>query len=268
MKESGQRNGGNVEKPNISPFYLGWFRWYIKGFLAKNFHSICTVKETLPASAPEQPLVIFGNHSSWWDPLVAMFIADRFFPEFSHYSPIERDALEKYKMFKKLGFFGIDKSSSRGAIHFLRTSETILKDSKSCIWITPEGQFVDVRNHTVDFEPGLAHLASRCPEVNFLPLAIEICFWEEKRPELFFQFGPPVTIDSALTKPELNDQLREVLRSLQSGLSQKVMSRDESHFEILVRGRSGVSWIYDLTRRFKSWISGRPIDVRHGSKLS
>lgn len=211
--------------------------------------------------------VILGNHSSWWDPLVAMYLAERFFPQFQHFSPIDSEALQKYKIFENFGFYGVDQTNRRGAVEFLKTSDRILTQPNTCIWITPEGKFVDVRDHAQPLEPGASHLASRTSGTSFLPLAIELCFWEEKKPELFCSFGKPISADQDLTKPEWNDVLNAGLRSTQIKLAEQVISRDDRHFEIMIGGHAGVNWAYDSLRRIGSFFTGSKIDVAHGKKL-
>lgn len=196
-----------------------------------------------------------------------MYLAERFFPQFQHFSPIDSEALKKYKIFKNFGFYGVDQTNRRGAVEFLKTSDRILVENKTCIWITPEGKFVDVRDHEQPLEAGASHLAARTQNTLFLPLAIELCFWEEKQPELLCRFGKPISSDQDLTKAEWNDVLNAGLRTTQSELAEQVISRDDDHFEIMIGGTAGVNWAYDSMRRIGSWITGKKMDVAHGKKL-
>ncbi len=196
-----------------------------------------------------------------------MYLAERFFPQFQHFSPIDSEALQKYKIFKNFGFYGVDQTNRRGAVEFLKTSDRILAERKTCIWITPEGKFVDVRDHAQPLEPGASHLAARTSGTSFLPLAIELCFWEEMKPELFCRFGKPISSDQDLTKPEWNEVLNTGIRNTQVELAEQVISRDERYFEIMIGGQAGVNWAYDSLRRIGSIFTGNKIDVAHGKKL-
>ena len=48
---------------------------------------------------------------------------------------------------------------------------------------------MDVRARPVQLRGGIGALATRLPEVEFLPLAIEYAFWTEPRPEILISFG-------------------------------------------------------------------------------
>jgi len=138
-----------------------------------------------------RPLVIYANHPSWWDPLIALVVWRRLLPDRTPYAPIDADMLKKYAFFKRLGFFGVDKESLVGARRFLRIGRELLARPDTLLLITPQGRFADVRNSATGFESGLAHLAITAPDAVYLPLAMEIAFWEEKRPEVLLRFGTP-----------------------------------------------------------------------------
>lgn len=270
--------------PPISAPLMGGFHKFLPRFLKGKFHSVA-VNSTALASATirdADSIVFYANHASWWDPMMAMLLANRVFPQFKMYAPIDADALEKYKIFKKMGFYPVQKDSSRGAAEFLKTSRTILQIPGNSIWMTPEGRFVDPRETGVPFMPGLSHLAARIagaaekqekPRVWFVALAIEYVFWEESKPELLAWFAPPVqaSVDSVAgsdVKQAWNEQLQSRLRSAQAGLKAASISRDSSQFEILLGGEAGSFFIYDLWRRSTGWISGRKVDLSHSDKLA
>ena len=64
------------------------------------------------------PLVIYSNHASWWDPLVGLVLKSEFFADRTPFAPMDAAMLERYKLFARLGFFGVEQHSRRGAIAF------------------------------------------------------------------------------------------------------------------------------------------------------
>ena len=52
------------------------------------------------------PLAIYSNHPGWWDPIVGMLLCQDYFKDRIFYAPIDADALQKYRVFQKLGYFG------------------------------------------------------------------------------------------------------------------------------------------------------------------
>lgn len=214
--------------PVIDQRILKVFRWFVRGYVRRHFHAMATNNDALKEMKlePDDALVVYANHPSWWDPLSALLLADRTFPEYRLFAPIDAIALAKYPMFGRLGFFGVNQLSRRGAADFLRISHDILSQPKSSIWLTPQGRFVDPRETEAELSSGLAHLAmsfatatadasianpdtanpdtanptdvakaNRSPHrVWFVPGAVEYAFWEEPKPEILCWFGRPFLI--------------------------------------------------------------------------
>ena len=95
--------------------------------------------------------------------------------------------------FEKLGFFGIDASSARGAASFLRSAATSSSPHERMLWITPQGQVHRCARRGRSLSAAASrHLAGRVGPAVFLPLAIEYTFWEERLPEVLVAFGTPL----------------------------------------------------------------------------
>lgn len=269
-----------VKLPKIDNRILGGFHWYIPRYLRKHFHALALNQSELRAVdiRPTDSLVVYANHSSWWDPLVAMLSAKRMFSDFKFYAPIDATALEKYRIFSKLGFFPVEQDSFLGAKHFLDVSLRLIEQSGTSIWITPEGRFVDARDHSAEFMPGISHLAHSLQRRSsntskrtwFVPIAIEYTFWEERLPEILVWFGKPLLAarsESPSSKAEWAERLTNSLRDAQKQLAQAAIDRDESVFEVMLTGAAGTSRIYDPWRRFWARITGKQLDLQHGQKL-
>ena len=259
--------------PKVSRRILGWFRWYIRRFpLRKSFHTVCVAGNPPSVSGAER-LVVFLNHSSWWDPLTAMFLAERLLPERTLYAPFDEEALRRYPIFEKLGFFGVDQTSRRGAVQFLQTARAVLDQPGASLWMTPEGRFVDVRDVAVGFEPGLAHLAERLVGDErgavFLPLAIEYAFWEERLPEALCRFGEPIRLSehAGADKPAWDRILRERLRETQHELAELSIQRNGEAFRVLLGGEAGVGGAYEPFRWLNAKLRGWRYRAAHGDKL-
>ncbi|GAB5406196.1 MAG: lysophospholipid acyltransferase family protein [Aureliella sp.] len=269
--------------PTISAPLIGGFHKFLPPFLKGKFHSVAVNREALSDSdlQSSDAVVVYANHASWWDPMTALFMANRVFGDFSVYAPIDADALEKYKIFKKMGFYPVQRDSVRGAAEFLKTSRRILAQPSASVWMTPEGRFVDPREKDVPFMPGLGHLASRiaqstseaAPRVWFIGLAIEYVFWEESKPELLAWFAPPILaspgeVEGDDPKQAWDDRLRHSLRTAQADLQTASIGRDSEAFEILLGGSTGSFVVYDLWRKASGLVTGRKVDLSHSDKLS
>lgn len=265
----------SMPKPNDVPHIPGWFQdgfhGFLKPFLKRHFHAIGIHQDSIPhVDIPdEEPVLIFGNHPSWWDPLIAHFLNRKLFSKRQFYAPIDAEALEQYRVFGKLGFYGVRLNNTSGAASFLKQSMAILGTPGTAIWLTPEGRFSDVRDHSTDLMPGLSHLCSRMQSGRAIPLALEYVFWNERLPVCLAKLGEPISIaeNQALDKPEWNRLVTTRLRQTQNELSQSAMQRSSDNFDNLIRGRTGAGGFYDFFRRLKSWSRLKRFRPHHGNQF-
>ena len=255
--------------PPVSNWLQNGFHRFLHFYLRRHFHAIAIDRESRCDATldPDLPLIVYGNHPSWWDPLIAHYLNLVLFPQRQFYAPIDATALEQYKVFGKLGFYGVEMHAKSGAAAFLKTSSAILHAGNSAIWMTPEGRFADVRDHNASLMPGLAHLCSRMDRGYVLPLVLEYPFWEERLPECLARMGPPMDVSVERTKSDWSELLESQLRATQSQLSEQAIRRESQPFDNLVSGKRGTGFFYDSFRRMKSLITGSQFRASHGDKF-
>jgi 1-acyl-sn-glycerol-3-phosphate acyltransferase len=210
------------------------------------------------------PLVVYLNHASWWDPLVCLLLARRFFPQRRSHAPIAAEALARYRFFARLGFIPVQ-ANARGGAEFLRRADAILESPRSALWMTPQGRFADVRSRPVQFQRGLSHLAARVGRAAFTPLGIEYVFWEERLPEILLSFGPPLVIsrEHRLSLDETTQLFETALTSVQDHLSAAAQRRNPSEWTPLLRGGEGVGGVYQIWNRARAKIRGESFCIAH-----
>ena len=256
--------------PNVSSRLVYWFNWYLKRYIPKHFHAFA-ISGTggLQKIRTDQRLIVYMNHASWWDPLMALTLARIYFPDRKLFAPIDAKAVQKYPFMQKLGFFPVEQERLHGAGHFLKSARTILNQPGTSVWLTPEGQFADPRETDLPFQPGLAHLVSKLDSGIVLPLAMEYPFWEERNPEALGRFGEPIFIErfAELGKSQWQEILEKRLRDTQRELAKISRERNSGALEVLLSGNAGVDWMYDLLRRVRSVLTGRRLEESHSDKL-
>ncbi|MEN1680028.1 MAG: lysophospholipid acyltransferase family protein [Planctomycetota bacterium] len=259
---------------NYSPWLAGWFQWYLRRMLRKQFHSVAVCRDPRPSVGEGDRLVVYLNHAAWWDPLVGLAVAERFFPGRIVIAPFEAEAMRQYPLFDRLGFFGVDKTSRRGAVDFLRTAMAALEQPATSLWLTPEGRFADPRD-APGFEPGLAHLAAKLAAAGepaaIVPLAVEYPFWEESRPELLVRFGDAIRLpgeDQPSDKDAWRELLEARLRDAQSQLARVSIGRQTEELEVILGGDAGVGGAYEAFRKAAYRLTGRDYRATHGEKLN
>ena len=248
---------------NRSPTLFWLFGWYLHWYFWRRFHAVRVSHSGMPRVAPGRPLIIYGNHPSWWDPALYILLCNKLFPGRAGYGPMDAAALGKYGVLEKMGVFPVEQDTQRGAARFLATSLHVLSDPGSILWITGEGHFTDPRVRPLRLRPGIAHLARRVPGAIILPLAIEYSFWNESRPEALARFGDPIDTGRDRTTAEWTRHLEAELARTMDALTLESTLRNPALFRPLVRGGAGVGGIYDLWRRLRAWSAGQRFDPSH-----
>jgi 1-acyl-sn-glycerol-3-phosphate acyltransferase len=245
-----------------SRFLLGAFRLYLHWYFWRSFHGVRLSRTGIPATHAGRPLVVYTNHPSWWDPALLVLTLPKIFPGRLAFGPMDRQALGRYRLFERMGVFGIDPGTTQGARAFLHVAEAGLANPSGLLCLTAEGEFTDPRVRPVRLRPGLAHLARRLPHAVFLPLAMEYCFWNESRAEALLRFGAPVEMGDTGVQDRLAVLERALAHSMDA-LAEEAKTRNPAFFQPLLRGTAGVGGIYDVYRRSRAWAVGRRFDARH-----
>src|SRR4051794_29966533 len=107
-------NEATVSPPRVSGWCLNGFGRYAERYVGRNFHGVRLLNS--PPTLGAEPLIIYLNHPSWWDPLICLLVRNRFFRNRTSHAPMDAQALGRYSFFKRLGFFPVDQNSRRGAI--------------------------------------------------------------------------------------------------------------------------------------------------------
>lgn len=261
--------GSRPPIPTASRLLLGWFTWYSRRYIRRHFHSMRVSLSGLPPKS-NLPLVFYSNHASWWDPLVGLVLKAEFFADRSLFTPMDAAMLRRYKLFGKLGFFGVEQHSRRGAVEFLRTAVAITQSPRHILAVTPQSRFADVRERPVRFEAGLGHLAARTKKALFVPFVTEYVFWEERLPEILVRFGEPALVTSdhgaAFTPDDWTRLFQQNLERGQDALARESQQRNPAGFQELLRGGAGQGGVYDLWQKLRSMLRGEEFRREHGDK--
>lgn len=257
--------------PKVQSFRLGLFKAFTDWFVRRSFHSVRIV--TTPPVPQEFSqgggVVLYSNHPSWWDPLIGIFLINRYFHRTRAYAPIDAAMLDQYKFFRHLGFYGVDRKSPSSIRKFIRVSRAILNQPDSIIWVTPQGKFADVRDRSAALEMGLTRLRKDDGPTHFVPVAIEYVFWSERLPEVLVHFGKPVEAAAHSNDHScLHSRLSWALESTQNELAERTISRDPSAFSQSFSSEPGFFFLYDLWRRIKSPVTNTPTIRSHNSHNS
>jgi len=251
---------------HYSPRIVRYFGRWLDRYFKKHFDGVRISLEGCPPEDRSGALIVYTNHPSWWDPILFLLIARHAFPGRRMFGPMDAAALAKYSFFERIGAFGIDPFTRRGAAKFLATSRAILTTRDASLWITAQGEFSDPRSRPVQLRTGVAHLIRNLEWGWVVPLAVEYPFWNERAPEALARFGTPFELadEPDRSTDEWNLSLAARLTETMDALAEESVSRDPGRFRTLVLGRAGVGGLYDRWRKVKAWSRGRAFDPAHG----
>lgn len=251
-----------MDVPHISRFVLWFFRGIVRGYFRRHFSGVRLSHASNLANLSDERLIVYSNHSSWWDPMVLVLMAAKLMPQRDHFAPMDASALERYGIFKRIGVFGVEMKTARGAAQFLRTGNKIVH-SGGVLWVTPQGRFADSRERPLGFKPGLAALAAKMDGgCTILPLAIEYVFWDERLPETLLHFGDPVCVNGQSVE-EVQQQIETSLLNTMEALKAMAMARNPAAFSLVHDGTVGTGGFYELGQRMLATVRRRSFQPEH-----
>ena len=90
--------------PRISAFTLWFFRRTVRGYFRRHFRAV-RLSGGERFQHDGTPLIVYANHSSWWDPMVCVQLGASAMPERKHFAPMDADSLDRYAILKRIGIF-------------------------------------------------------------------------------------------------------------------------------------------------------------------
>ena len=247
----------------------GFFQFIFARFCRKHVRALRVARWGWPAEdAEDAPLVVFANHPSWWDGMAFMLLSTRVLRSHRMFVPMDAEALGRYRFMRRIGVFGVDAATPRGALAFLRVAGEVLRGPRHALWMNAPGRFQDPRQRPVLVAPGLVRLAEIAPAARFVPLALEYPFWSERKPEMLAAFGPAISgvALAALPRPDRAGQLRDALTAAMDRLADDAQAREPERFDTVLQGREGMGGIYDLWRGAVATLRGQRFDPRHAAR--
>ena len=235
-----------------------WFRKFFGVWLRrqvpKHFHAVRLVRGSAEVlgtmSQHAGPVILLSNHHSWWDPLVAFIVHERWFAVRPALSPMDVTQLRKFKFFRKLGVFGVDPDHAAGLRSLVRyVGDRFAAAPRSVLMITPQGQFVDPRL-AISIRPGVAMLAARHPEARVLSVSVEYAFWNDQRPEVFLRAVPIEPPNDPSDARAWHTNCERAMNDNAAELARCVQTRDAAEFVAVTGGGAAqIHPLYDLILR-------------------
>jgi 1-acyl-sn-glycerol-3-phosphate acyltransferase len=130
-------------------FYYSFFKLYSRCMPRKDFSKV-----TLHHQIQDRglPILMLGNHTSWWDGFLALYVNLELFGRKFHVMMLEEE-LSKRMFLNKSGAYSI-KKGNRSSLESLRYTADILGDNGNMAVLFPQGQIRSIMDYPVAFEAG------------------------------------------------------------------------------------------------------------------
>lgn len=218
---------------NKSNLFERIFAVYNRNLFKRRFNSLGV--SGLEFLSRKNSQIVYANHSSWWDGLVAFEISRKI--KADSFIMMEEKQLRKLFLFRKLGAFSIVRENPRQAVKSLEYATNLLKEKPNrTIWIFPQGEILPNDARPIRFYHGAARIVEKAKNCSAIPLAIRYEFRGEFKPEIYVKIGEPETFDDAenldaksLTR-NFERRLTETLDELKLDISSREISAYEKIF--------------------------------------
>lgn len=159
----------------------------------------------------ERPILYIANHSSWWDGLL-LFHLWRRSGEDRHYVMMDEEQLAKYRFFRKLGAYSVDKSAPGSSRASLRYTEELLARGNR-VWLFPQGDIRHLESRPLALRRGAEYLLRRVPQAAVVPVTFYYTQGLHSKPEASLEIGRPMSEDwAALDRRSVMDRLQNGLQ--------------------------------------------------------
>lgn len=217
--------------------------WFERGFAVYNRHLLkrrfnsfrISGIEFLKYTGSKMPLIIYANHTSWWDGLIFLEILRRFDNE--NYVLMEEKQLRKLFFFRWLGAFSVARENPRSAIKSIAYAANLLTEKfNRTLLIFPQGEILPNDVRPLRFYQGLARIIEKVQVCRLVPAGLRLEFAGNFKPEIYAKIGEPEihetnkTFNAKSATKNYERRLTETLDSLKQDVTKQKLERYDKIF--------------------------------------
>jgi 1-acyl-sn-glycerol-3-phosphate acyltransferase len=147
------------------------------------------------------PVLMIGNHFSWWDGFIANILNNRVLRRRFHVMMLEEQLRDRLFL-NKAGAYSINPGSQSSVKESLDYTVELLKSSENLVVFYPQGKFQSISDHPVRFEKGAGHLLNRLKGgVHLVFYAALLDYFEHRKPSLNIYF---TQVEAKLNRNDFN----------------------------------------------------------------
>lgn len=213
------------------------FSVYNRNLFKRRFNALRVAGlDNLKNRNPQTPLIIYANHSSWWDGLTAFEISRC--AKLNAFVMMEEKQLKKLFPFRLLGAFSVVRENSREAVKSINYAVDLLKTNKNAaLWIFPQGKILPADLRPLVFYHGVSRIIERLEICDAVPLAFRYEFRGEYKPEILVKIGNSENVCARQNfqaknfTSSLEKKLTQILDDLQMDISDSNLADYKALFE-------------------------------------
>lgn len=187
-----------------------------------------------------KPVLLFANHSNWWDGFTAYLLTNRLLKK-DDYLMMDIEQMKKYSFFKYVGVFSVNRNNAKEALSTLNYATELLKESGKFLWMFPEGLMNPQDKRPLKFFSGITKIAEKLNNVYIVPVCFRYEYLMEQRPEIFISAGKPFNYENGLE----TDKLRKILEEQLDSLKNDVISGNTGDYKTIFKGKSSRNKTFD-----------------------
>jgi len=175
---------------------VGWFNAWFSGHARsriRNTFGEVRVRglDRAKEYAGSAPLLVVSNHTSWWDPLVALHVSTHMLATAGH-AMMDAKNLRRLPFFAMVGAFGVDLDNPADGAAVIRYAARLLDTPQNLVWVFPQGTERPIHERPLGFRAGSGEIARVAKKAKVLPVGLRYEFGGVERPTLWLSFGEVV----------------------------------------------------------------------------
>lgn len=222
-------------EPRKSLWFERLFSLYNRNLIKRRFAGLRVAGwENLAQRPTDAPLLLYANHSSWWDALVIVHLNQR--AKLDGYALMEERQLAQYQFFRRLGAVGVVREDARAARESLVYLANLLRGTARVLWIFPQGTTLPNDVRPLHLYTGAARLVQKLGQAYAAPVALRYEFLQDFKPLALVRIGPPelyAAPDSASVK-RLTQTFADNLTTTLDRVRQDIVTEQLNEYQELI----------------------------------
>lgn len=214
------------------------FALYNRNLIARRFEGLRVAGlEQLRDTSRGAPLVLYANHSSWWDGLVAFQIGR--VCKLDNYAMMEERHLREHPFHRRLGAFSVVRENAREAARSVEYAGALLRGTSRVVWIFPQGELMPNDVRPLRLYAGVAHVIKRAGGALVAPVAMRYEFLDHFRPEILVRVGEHERVEAGadFSPKIITDSLAEKLTRTLDRVRTDIVRRELADYEEIIAPR-------------------------------